>query len=128
MSADWQRNDGFPSDAYFDTVKKALAVRGITVEDSWRDEPWEYTLELGEGCTAGYARLVISWRVDEDSDPLGPAGWQRLHGGLLGWYWVPWTRIDASLGDRAVGFGLPVLAEPDQVADAITGLVGGSRG
>lgn len=120
----WQdpENDGFPTDQYFTQVEKALKTLGIGIEEAWRDEDWDYTLQLAEGYTDGYAKLYVSWRVDEMSEPL-KGEWPPTVGGMCGWYWVPYSNPDKSLGDFAKSFDLPVLAEPDEVAAAVAALV-----
>lgn len=121
----WQdpENEGFPTDAYFTAVEKALAAAGITGQ-GWRDEDWEYSIELDEAFTGDYARLYISWRVDEDSEPL-KGEWLPTSGGMLGWFWVPYSDDQKACGDFARSFNLPVLEEPEQVAAAVAELVKG---
>ncbi len=129
----WQHpDDGFPTDAYFDAVETALTARGIVVADSWRDEPWDYTLQLWDEETApkhgplSWAShgLSVAWSVDDveprHADDFGdPAD-------DTGWYWVPYTRPDA-LGEFTRSLGVPVLAEPGEVADAVAALLAGRR-
>ncbi len=90
----WQdpEDDGYPSDAYFRAVDKALTAAGITAW-GWRDESWEYSFELDEGFTGDYSRLYVTWRVGDDSEPLS-GNWEPLPGGICGWYWVPYSRDD----------------------------------
>lgn len=122
----WQdpQNEGFPTDAYFDAVARALADAGVRIADGWRDEPWDLTLKLDDGVAAGigYAALIIGWRVDEESEPL-TSDWEGLQSGICGWHWVPCSNARAALGDFAEGFDLDVLAEPEQVAAAVVKLV-----
>lgn len=121
----WQDpEDGYPIDEYFDTVVTAIEAFSVTVDDCWRDEPWDYGITLGEGCRKGYAELSIHWRVDEQSEPL-TGDWRALHAGICGWYWVPVSegREQEALGDFAEAFDLPVLAEPTRVASAVASLV-----
>lgn len=122
----WQdpEKEGFPADAYFTAVEKALAAAGVTGQ-GWRDEDWEYSIELDEAFTIGYAKLYISWRVDEDSEPL-TGNWEPLHSRICGWYWVPYSTDDKACGDFSKSFGIPVLAEPEDVAAAVVELVKGS--
>lgn len=121
----WQdpKNDGYPTDEYFDAVIKALETAGITIYDAWRDEPYDYTIKLGdsEAAALDYASVYVSWRVGEESEPL-TGDWQTI-GGIRGWYWVPYSRDDKAGGDFAKSFDLPILAEPEQVAAAVAELV-----
>lgn len=123
----WQREDGWPSDAYFDAVDKAVQAAGIDIADGWRDDDCDFTLQLGDGVAArlGYAKVFVSWRVGEESEPLR-GEWDALHSGIAGWYWVPYSDEQKALGDFAKEFDVPLLAEPEQVAKAVAGLVNGS--
>lgn len=124
----WQRReDGMPTDEYFTAVEDAVEKRGIIVEDTSREEDWEYNLQLApesyrEGPLAWATHgLYVSWRVDEMSEPKHAEDFGQQHGDI-GWYWVPYTSRDA-LGDFSKPLGLPYLAEPDEVAAAIHALI-----
>lgn len=126
----WQRQDGFPTDAYFTAVEHALRARGVLFADSCRNEDWEYTLELwdaedpredGPMSWADHG-LYVSWRVAEDSEAQHADDFGTFQNDL-GWYWVPYTKPEA-LGDYAQSFGLPYLATPDAVAQAVAELLG----
>ncbi len=124
----WQRReDGMPTDEYFAAVEAAVEKRGIVLEDSSREEDWEYNLELApESYRAGPLAwvthgLYVSWRVAEMSEPQHAEDFGQLHGDI-GWYWVPYTSRDA-LGDFSKPLDLPYLAEPDEVAAAIHTLI-----
>lgn len=123
----WQREDGLPSDEYFSAVEAAVEQRGITIEDAFREEDWEYNLKLasesyGHGPLAWVTHgLFVSWRVDEASEPKHADDFGQLYSDM-GWYWVPYTTDDA-LGDFSKQFLLPYIAEPDEVATAIHDLV-----
>lgn len=125
----WQRTDGFPSDDYFAAVEEALQQRRVTFASNWRDEDWDYTIELWETDDSDAPPpesgpmswadhgLYVCWRVDEGSEPRHADDFGDLWGDH-GWYWVPHTKPGA-LGDRMVQFELPYLAEPADVADAV---------
>lgn len=123
----WQRDDGFPSNAYFDAVEAALTRAGVPIADACRDEPWEYTVELwdhenprehGPMNWADHG-LYISWRTDEDDEARHADDFTGI-----GWYWVPYTKPGA-LGDYAQPFNLPYLAEPEDVAHVTSRLLAG---
>lgn len=122
----WQQADGFPAKAYFEAVAKALEDTGVTLEDWNIEEPWEVNYEISQDVVAtGPKRwavegLYVSWRCDEADEPEHADDFSDL-----GWYWVPYTKRGA-LGDFAKEFDLAYLAEPDQVAAAVAGLVKGS--
>ncbi len=125
----WQHpDDGFPTDAYFDAVETALTARGLAVVDSWRDEPWEYTLQLWDEETApphGPMRwahgLYVCWRADEDIEPRHADDFgDPTHD--TGWYWVPRTK-SGDLGDFTKSLGVAFLADPDVVAEAVASLL-----
>lgn len=126
----WQREDGFPSDAYFKAVVDAIRSAGLDVADWFREEAWEWNLELapesfqGGRLGSNVLGLFISWRCDEHDEPTGADDFTGF-----GWYWVPYSRGDSALGDFAKEFEeLPWLAEPSAVADAVVRLVrGGPR-
>lgn len=124
----WRREDGFPSDAYFDAVDAALAGAGVPACDYNREEDWEVNYQIdpevvarGPAAWADHG-LFVSWRCDEHDDALGPDGFTGL-----GWYWVPYTKRGA-LGDFAKGLDLAYLAEPSEVAAAVRALVLGGHG
>lgn len=122
----WQRPDGFPSDAYFETVAAALEAAGVTLEDWNREEDWEINYEISpDVVAAGPQRrarhgLYVSWRCNEEDEPVT--------GGFtgLGWYWVPYTKPDAG-GDFAKELDLTYLAEPERVTSVVRTLVLGKR-
>lgn len=120
----WQRPDGFPSDDYFDGVESALLAAGIPIEWSSREEDWEYNVALDEAAyrdgPLGWARhgLIVSWRCDEQDEPTHADDFTGL-----GWYWVPYSKPQVALGDYAKEFDLPYLAEPEQVAAAVSALI-----
>lgn len=120
----WQREDGFPSDAYFDAVISAIESAGVEVGEGNREEDWEYNIELhpdsylGHWGRAAAHGLYVSWRCDEMDDPQDQddfTGW--------GWYFVPYSREGEALGDYSKSLNLPYLAEPGEVADAVKTLV-----
>ncbi|MBO0871824.1 MAG: hypothetical protein J2P19_00365 [Pseudonocardia sp.] len=121
----WQRPDGFPRREYFDAIEDALEARGIDFTDSWRDEDWDYTLELWDDENSpefGPMRwathgLYVTWRVDEDSKATHADDFGHLYGDV-GWSWVPYTQ-PAALGNYSKPFELRYLAEPDEVAAAV---------
>jgi hypothetical protein len=120
----WQREDGFPSDDYFEAVATALTAAGISVASWWRDEDWDVAYELApEAYQDGPLKwakhgLYVSWQCGEEDKPAGPGGFTGL-----GWYWVPYTKPDTALGALAQEFRLPYLADPDRVAAAVAALV-----
>lgn len=122
----WQREDGFPKDEYFDAVVKALDAVSVEVEHSWRDEPWDFAIELARAAYkngplkwAKYG-LYINWRTAEEDEPKHADDFTGL-----GWYWVPYTKPNEALGDFAKQFEIHPLAEPADVAAAIAALVRG---
>jgi hypothetical protein len=128
----WQREDGFPSDEYFDEVVDAIQARGVKLKDWWRNEAWEWQAEvepdsLAGGSAAAHAAhgLHIGWRCDEDDEPEHAEDFTTRGAVNTGWHWVLHTRPGA-LGDRFVEFDdLVWLAEPSEVALAVLRLVRG---
>lgn len=131
----WQRPDGWPSDDYFTHVEQALEAAGVEAADFWPEEDWEKSFEfstllyedgpLGAQITHG---LWLTWRVNEptadEEDPL-VCGLDALADDRLpGWYVVAYPGRDAGSG-IIHNLGLPVLAEPEQVAAAVKTLVTG---
>lgn len=120
----WQREDGFPSDEYFDAVESALLTAGIGIDWSSREEDWEWNVKLSDDAYANgplaWAKhgLFVSWRCDQDDEPTHADDFTGL-----GWYWVPYTKPQTACGDFAKEFELPYLAEPDQVAAAVVDLI-----
>lgn len=119
----WQQPDGWPKDAYFQTVAAALETAGIPVEDWWRDEDWDAAFTLAEtafrdGPLSDYAEITLIWRVQEECEPKHADDFEGL-----GWYWVPSRDPQAALGERAESLSLPYLAEPEQVAAAVRKIV-----
>lgn len=123
----WQQEDGFPAEAYFEAVAKALEDAGIALEGWNIEEPWEVNYEISPDMVAvGPLRwavegLYVSWRCDEGDEPKHAGDFSGL-----GWYWCPHTKPGAG-GDFAKELGLPYLAEPEEVAVAVVGLVKGRR-
>ncbi len=121
----WQRpEDGFPSDAYFEAVAADLRAAGVQLNDWHREEAWEVVYELADDVVAASAYawaehgLYVSWRVDEQSEPL-TEGFTAIGGlDLPGWFWVPYSKPGAG-GDFAKNFGIAELAEPEDVAAAV---------
>jgi hypothetical protein len=124
----WQREDGFPSDAYFEAVTAALAAAGVTLEDWNREEDWEVNYQVDPELVAkgplAWAThgLYVSWRCDEHDEPQHAEDFTGL-----GWYWVLYSKQSA-LGDFAKEFVLAYLAEPGDVAEAVRNLVTGQGG
>jgi hypothetical protein len=121
----WQREDGFPSDAYFQAVAAALTEAGVPPCEWDREEDWEVNYKIdptmvARGPVAGAARhgLYVSWRCDEQAEPSGPDAFTGP-----GWYWVPYSRPDTALGDYAGELSLAYLAEPPEVAAAVRAVV-----
>jgi len=116
----WQREDGFPSDEYFDAVLAALEEAGVGVVEANREDDWEYNVELdpdtylGHWGRAAAHGLYVSWRCDEMDEPQHEddfSGW--------GWYYVPYSREGEALGDYAKSLDLAYIAEPREVAAAV---------
>jgi hypothetical protein len=123
----WQREDGFPSDEYFDAVESAFLAAGIHIDWSSREEDWEYNVKLAEDVYAdgplawAVHGLFISWRCDQDDEPTHADDFTGL-----GWYWVPYSKPQTACGDFAKDLALPYLAEPADVAAAVAALVRGA--
>lgn len=120
--------DGFPSDGYFEAVAAALRATGIHLNDWNREEDWEVNYELADDVVdaspLAWAEhgLYVSWRCDQDDEPLtsgftAPAGLAAP-----GWYWVPYSKPQAG-GDFAKEFAINELAEPEDVAAAVWALL-----
>lgn len=124
--SEWQREDGFPTDAYFDAVDAAIEASGVGIVQSNREEDWEYNIELDPrsylshwGSSAAHG-LYVSWRCDEIDDPQHAddfTGW--------GWYFVPYSREGEALGDYSKSLDLAWLEEPRHVAEAVRRLASG---
>lgn len=137
----WQNpEDGFPTDAYVDAVIVALEVAGVGVHDNWRDEPWDFNLELDRGSfnasdfPPGTQDLIIGWRVGEESEPLTAApddGWHGFEDVALitGWHYVPCKPDGHGPYVRHLdhpqypGSPMDALEEPEVVAAAVVALV-----
>lgn len=128
----WQNpEDGFPSGSYFDAVIVALEELGIGVEDSWRNEAWEFAILLDPAEAPVYPldpwadHLQIGWCVAEESDPLHERDDEELYGfadGVdcaAGWYWLP-CHLNGT-GRKAHHLEAP-LTEPSEVAAAVAAL------
>jgi hypothetical protein len=125
----WQRpDDGFPSDEYFAAVSDALRSAGVPLLDWGREEDWEVNYQVHPNAVAAsplsWAEhgLYVSWRCDQDDEPLTDGF--TAAGGLSspGWYWVPYSKPRAG-GDYAKEFELHPLAEPEDVAAAVWALL-----
>lgn len=121
----WQQPNGWPRDAYFETVHDALVATGIKPDDWHHAEPWEAAIVLGADALKGsrferYDEVVVSWRVDQDRDPKHVDDFDGE-----GWYLVLSRDGNQQIRDLP---GLPYLPEPDHVAHVVAEkLHGGAR-
>lgn len=115
----WIGADGWPTDAYFDAVADALAAAGISLVEWRREEPWSITFHLDpQHAGPDYAEVYVGWEVGEEDDLTGG----EVHG--PGWHWVPYTDVQKP-GVFAKELPVDLMAEPEQVAAAIAGVVAG---
>ena len=115
----WIGDDGWPSDDYFDAVTNALAAAEICVVEWRREEFWSVTFHLDpKHAGPDYAALYVGWEIGEEDDLAA----DEVHG--PGWHWVPYTDVQAA-GVFVKDLGVDLLAEPEQVAAAIAGVVAG---
>jgi len=122
----WQQTNGpakgFPTSDYFKAVHDAIAARGIQPENWFQGDPWEGAVVLDENSltntrAADYDEVIVSWRVEQDCEPKHPDDFDGY-----GWYLV-YTRGDKHQV-REFATPLPYLAEPEQVADAVSAVLG----